>query len=132
MILYFNTRAEAEAAVVADGGDIRTNVSLRFSQTPNWVATVGDDRQPPPQIFLSQRDAMSRLTPAEKADIFADVLAAVEQGPDRTGLPPARSPLQVQCGLRGQVDYLLPGRLGGQTKPTLIRDALTGQVLRPS
>ena len=75
MILYFNTRAESDAAVVADGGDIRTNVSLRFSQTPNWVATVGDDRQPPPQIFLSQRDAMSRLTPAEKADIFAAVLA---------------------------------------------------------
>ncbi len=58
--------------------------------------------------------------------------ALVSTSANRTGLPPARSPLQVRCGLRGQVDYLLPGRLGGQNKPTLIRDALTGQVLRPS
>ncbi|RZU38663.1 translation factor SUA5 [Fluviicoccus keumensis] len=58
--------------------------------------------------------------------------ALVSTSANRTGLPPARSALQVQCGLRGQVDYRLPGRLGGQNKPTLIRDALTGQVLRPS
>lgn len=58
--------------------------------------------------------------------------ALVSTSANRTGLPPARSALAVRCGLRGQVDYLLPGRLGGQRQPTLIRDALTGAVLRPS
>ncbi len=43
---------------------------------------------------------------------------------------PARSALQVRCYFPGQVDLVLPGALGGRQKPTEIRDAITGMVLR--
>lgn len=47
-----------------------------------------------------------------------------------SGRAPARSALQVQRQFGDALDYLLPGALGGRSKPTQIRDFATGQVLR--
>lgn len=44
---------------------------------------------------------------------------------------PARSVLQVQLRFATRVDYLLPGPLGGYTRPTTIRDLVTGRTVRP-
>jgi L-threonylcarbamoyladenylate synthase len=46
------------------------------------------------------------------------------------GHEPARSALTVRRELGGQVDYILHGELGNSEKPTEIRDALTGGVIR--
>ena len=46
-----------------------------------------------------------------------------------TGLRPARNVHQVHWQLP-ELDYVLPGALGGATKPSTIRDALTDEVLR--
>lgn len=44
--------------------------------------------------------------------------------------PPARSAMQVRTMFGAQVDYILPGRCGPSLKPTEIRDARTGRVVR--
>lgn len=46
------------------------------------------------------------------------------------GREPARSAYEVRRYFRSGVDALLPGALGGLAKPTTIRDAATGHILR--
>lgn len=46
------------------------------------------------------------------------------------GLPPARDRLKLQCYFGDQLDQVVPGQLGGNLRPTTIRDARTGAVLR--
>lgn len=44
--------------------------------------------------------------------------------------PPLRSSLAVRRTLREQLDYIVPGSVGARHKPTEIRDALSGALLR--
>ncbi len=46
--------------------------------------------------------------------------------------PPARTALAARRAVGACVDYVLPGPVGGQAKPTAIRDGMTGRVLRSS
>lgn len=46
-------------------------------------------------------------------------------------LPPARNQRQVQRYFGSQVDYVLPGATGDRSQPSEIRDALSGDILRP-
>jgi L-threonylcarbamoyladenylate synthase len=56
--------------------------------------------------------------------------ALISTSANYSGHRPARSALDVRRQLGDAVDYLLPGPLGGRTKPTEIRDAATGRVIR--
>lgn len=56
--------------------------------------------------------------------------ALVSTSANRSGRPPALTALRVRQGLGGLIDYLVPGQTGAQRKPTTIRDALSGAVLR--
>jgi L-threonylcarbamoyladenylate synthase len=44
--------------------------------------------------------------------------------------PPHRRALRLRRDLGSGVDYVLPGALGGEARPTAIRDGRTGRVLR--
>ena len=57
-------------------------------------------------------------------------MALVSTSANKSGQPPARTALAVRTQLGDGVDYILPGDLGGLDKPTEIREALTGKVLR--
>jgi L-threonylcarbamoyladenylate synthase len=57
-------------------------------------------------------------------------LALVSTSANRSGRSPARTPLAVRSLFGGGVDEILPGAVGGLSKPTEIREALTGKVLR--
>ncbi|CAK0774566.1 Threonylcarbamoyl-AMP synthase [Gammaproteobacteria bacterium] len=50
---------------------------------------------------------------------------------NHTGKPPLRTMLAVRRVLGNSVDFLMPGAPGGAARPTQIRDAMTGVVLRP-
>ena len=47
------------------------------------------------------------------------------------GCPPAKSARKVRYYFGRSIDYILPGYIGEQQKPTEIRDAATGEVIRP-
>lgn len=57
-------------------------------------------------------------------------MALVSTSANKSGLPPARTALAVRAQFGGRVDAVLPGPVGGLAKPTEIREALTGKVLR--
>lgn len=47
-----------------------------------------------------------------------------------SGRVPARNSLQVRRYFSDRLDYILPGKLGGQLGPTPIRDIVSGKMLR--
>jgi len=57
--------------------------------------------------------------------------AIVSTSANRHGGAPATSAAQVRRLFHDRVDLILPGALSGQRGPTEIRDARTGEVLRP-
>lgn len=46
------------------------------------------------------------------------------------GQPPARDAATVITQFANKIDYLIAGELGGASRPTEIRDAITGKILR--
>ena len=57
-------------------------------------------------------------------------MALVSTSANRSGQSPARTGLMVRTQLGDAVDCIVPGEVGGLDKPTEIRDALSGRVLR--
>ena len=57
-------------------------------------------------------------------------MALISTSANRSGRPPARTALAVRTLFGAGVDEILPGAVGGLNKPTEIREALTGKVLR--
>ncbi len=57
-------------------------------------------------------------------------MALVSTSANKSGAPPARSALQVRNSLGSDVDYIVPGPVGGLTRPTEIRDLVSGKILR--
>lgn len=57
--------------------------------------------------------------------------AIVSTSANRHGGPPARTSGQVRHLFDRRIDVLLDGALGGSSGPTDIRDARTGEVVRP-
>lgn len=55
----------------------------------------------------------------------------VSTSANRSGQPPVRDALQLRRQFGDGLAYILPGRLGGDAKPSEIRDAVSGTVLRP-
>lgn len=55
----------------------------------------------------------------------------VSTSANRHGHPPARSTLSARCKFGSLVDYIIPGTTGTHGRPSEIRDAYTGAVLRP-
>jgi L-threonylcarbamoyladenylate synthase len=57
-------------------------------------------------------------------------MALVSTSANKSGQAPARTALAVRMLWGDAVDCIMPGDVGGLTKPTEIREALTGKVLR--
>ena len=57
-------------------------------------------------------------------------MALVSTSANHSGRPPARSALQVRNSLGSEVDCIVTGHVGPQTRPTEIRDGVSGKVLR--
>jgi L-threonylcarbamoyladenylate synthase len=95
-----------------------------------WVVTAG----PKARRWLTggRRSIAVRVT----AHPVAAALCRAFSGPlvstsaNRHGRPPARSALASRRSLGRELDLVLPGPTGGLRKPTEIRDARTGAVIR--
>ncbi len=57
--------------------------------------------------------------------------ALVSTSANRHRRPAARTALQVERHLGAELDYVLTGAVGPQLRPSEIRDALSGRVIRP-
>jgi L-threonylcarbamoyladenylate synthase len=57
-------------------------------------------------------------------------MAIVSTSANRGGAEPTRSFRDTVRRFQGEVDYILPGRVGDAPAPTPIRDAITGELIR--
>ena len=55
----------------------------------------------------------------------------VSTSANRSGDPAALTAREVTEQFAAEVDFIIPGALGGQTGPSEIIDLITGQVFRP-
>lgn len=86
---------------------------------PSWIsgdhATVA--------VRISNHPAVAAL-----CDVYGAPLVSTSANPG--GARPARAMFQVYNYFGRALDYVLPGRLGTQERPTAIRDLATGATLR--
>lgn len=112
--------AEQRAAVGASWPGPVTWVLPAPARLPQWIS----GRHRSVAVRVSAHTGVRALSLAFGAPI-------VSTSANPQGRPPARSELAVRRYFRDRLDYVLPGRLGGQRGPSTIRDARTGRVLRP-
>lgn len=95
-----------------------------------WVCTAS--AAAPPWITGGRDTIAVRVTDHQiAADLSrAADMAIVSTSANRTGRPPCLSALHVRMRLQRQVDYILAGATGGRPRPSEIRDARTGAILR--
>jgi len=94
-----------------------------------WPARVGV-----PQWLRGTHDTLAvRVTahPLAAALCRAAGTALVSTSANRAGEAPARGAQEVIERLGGEVDYVLQGPVGQRERPSEIRDARSGQTIRP-
>lgn len=95
-----------------------------------WVVSAADEA---PSWVTGGRDTIAvRITthPVAAALCRAADMPLVSTSANRSGKPPARDALAVRTALGADVDYVLSGPTGGRAKPSEIRDARSGAILR--
>jgi L-threonylcarbamoyladenylate synthase len=96
-----------------------TWVFPRSAATPAWLS--GD--HPGIALRITAHPLAAQLCRA-----FGGAL--VSTSANRHGTVPARSATEVQAAFAGALAYILDGPTGGLERPTPIRDAISGEVLR--
>lgn len=96
-----------------------------------WIVPVGDEV---PRWITGKHDSVAirvsnHLQLASLCFLFGGPI--VSTSANLQGRPAARSALAVRRYFRGEIDYLLPGDLGGRRGATAIREALSGRIVRP-
>jgi L-threonylcarbamoyladenylate synthase len=89
------------------------------ASAPYWI-TGG---RPSVAVRITRHPLASALCSA-----FGGALVSTSANPG--GKPPARSQLKVRQYFRGAEMFIVPGPLGGSTKPSEIRDLRSGAVIR--
>ncbi len=101
------------------------------AQPVTWVVTAG----PKATACLTggRRTLAVRITahPFARALCREAAMPLVSTSANRHGRPPARTALEVRRRLGARIDLVLPGRTGGYRRPSEIRDARRGTVIRP-
>jgi len=87
--------------------------------TPHWLTGV--------HAGLAVRVSAHPLV-AELCRLWGGPLVSTSANP--AGLPPARSALGVRRYFAGELDLILAGATSGLARPTPIRDAASGELLR--
>jgi L-threonylcarbamoyladenylate synthase len=94
-----------------------------------WLLPVKEGVSP---LLIGEHDAIAiRVTAHPVARALCEAYGGpiVSTSANLSGRAPAKQAYQVRQQLP-EVDYILTGRLGGADKPSQIRDARTGKVLR--
>ena len=111
--------AEAIARARASWPGPQTWVLPRSAQTPSWLAGA--------HAGIALRVTAHPLA-AQLCQAFGG--AIVSTSANRHGQPPARTAAQVRSAFGGELAYILEGPTGGLERPTPIRDAIDGEIIR--
>lgn len=112
------------------GAALRRKLDGTWPGPVTWLLPA---RAETPRWLRGDHDTLAvRVTghPLAAALCRASGTALVSTSANRAGQPPARSALRVQRVFGAGVDLVVHGALGGANKPSEIRDARTGKILR--
>ncbi|MCP5169484.1 MAG: Sua5/YciO/YrdC/YwlC family protein [Hahellaceae bacterium] len=105
---------------------------LTATQTPTtWLVPDPEHRVPEwirgkyTQVAIRVSD---HLLVRSLCDKFGGPIVSTSANP--AGKPPARSALRIRQYFSNELDYILPGALGGHARPSRIIDLQTGRILR--
>lgn len=110
--------------------DLRKKLEATWPGPVTWVLPAAAHT---PAWLTGGRETLAvRVTAHPLASSLCELCATalVSTSANHSGHPPARSALQVRNSLGPEVDCIVPGLVGPQTRPTEIRDASTGAILR--
>ena len=111
--------ADAVARAHASWPGPSTWVFPRSDEVPQWVAGA--------HAGIALRVTAHPIA-AELCRRFGG--AIVSTSANRHGEPPARTSAAVRAAFGAQLAYILDGAVGGLDKPTPIRDAISGDIIR--
>lgn len=97
----------------------QTWVLPRSAQTPSWLAGA--------HAGIALRVTAHALA-AQLCRAFGGAL--VSTSANRHGQPPARTAGEVRSAFGSELAYILDGPTGGLERPTPIRDAIDGEIIR--
>jgi L-threonylcarbamoyladenylate synthase len=129
-ILIAARREQLKGWIAPTAAEERRLVS-RSVRPVTWIVTAGART---PGIIRGGRPTIAvRLTRHPLAARLSELAAMplVSTSANRHGRPPARTALQVRRRFGTAIGCVVPGATSGLDRPTEIRDARTGQVLRP-
>lgn len=100
---------------------------------PNtWIIPVQSDRVPEWVRGEHQTQAFRvSAHPGVKALCEAFGGPIISTSANISSFPPALSSSEVEAQFGAAIDVIVPGELGGSDRPTIIRDIVTGDVIRP-
>lgn len=108
----------------------RAELNATWPGPVTWVVPASSQV---PRLLTGGRDTLAvRVTahPVARALCESTGIALVSTSANHSGRPPARTALQVRARFHDEIDYVVPGNVGGARKPTEIRDATSGKILR--
>ncbi|MGM0593160.1 MAG: L-threonylcarbamoyladenylate synthase [Pseudomonadota bacterium] len=130
MILIASRQSQLTPFLQPIGATLQQKLDATWPGPVTWLLPAR------PEVPYWLRGAHQTLAVRVTAHPLAAALCDAFGGPivstsaNLAGHEPARSPLTVQRELGEQVDYILHGELGDSDKPTEIRDAATGHIIR--
>jgi L-threonylcarbamoyladenylate synthase len=129
LILIAADLAQLQGWIAPTPAERRRLVS-RTARPVTWVVTAG------PRATTSVTGGRNRIAVrltmhalARRLCHLAD-MPLVSTSANRHGRPPARTALAVRRQLGSDLDFVLPGATSGRQRPSEIRDARSGTVLR--
>ena len=109
--------------------EIRARVLATWPGPVSWILPA----QPgvPSWLTGGSKELAVRVTAHPQARALCALTGPlVSSSANPAGCQPARDPQRVRAYFGDRLDYLLPGRLGGASRPSCIVHALTGRRLR--
>ncbi len=130
LILIAAAREQLSPYIEPLPADVEKQVTATWPGPVTWILPAAPGAPRPLTGGRSTLAARVTAHPLVRALCETCGQALVSTSANLSGRPPARSALTVRMHLGTLVDYILPGPLGGRTRPTEIRDATSGRIIR--
>lgn len=129
-ILIGSSWEQIEPLVTYIKPELLTRVFSTWPGPITWLFPASD--QVPFWIRGNHYSVAVRVTAHPIAKVLCEKFGRpiISTSCNKSGDPPARDIRTIQLTLRDTVDYVIDGALGGSMRPSEIRDALTGEVIR--
>ena len=113
-------------------GNNRQEILASWPGPVTWVVPAGTVL--PGQITGGRETVAVRVSAHPVVQALCQAFAGpiVSTSANRSGEVPAVSEDQVSSAFSDEIDLIVAGHIGTETSPTIIRDAMTGEVIRPA